>query len=69
MCEDKDEYRLAFEIVDEKAHIYVYEPIITEEERDRRMAELKKAVQVFWEDYYRREAIRKREEARKSKNT
>lgn len=62
----EEEYRLAYEIVDEKAHIYVYEPIITEEERDRRMQGLKEAVRIFWEDYYRREAIRNREEARKN---
>ena len=37
----EDEYRLAFEIHDEKAHIRVYEPIITEEERERRMNALK----------------------------
>ena len=64
--EQKDEYRLAYEIVDKKAHIYVYEPIITEEERERRMQKLKKSCQILLEDYYRREAIRKREEARKN---
>ena len=64
----EDEYRLAYEIVDKKAHIYVYEPIITEEERERRMQEVKKEVRIFWEDYYRRQAIRKREEARLSRN-
>ena len=64
--QEEDEYRLAFEIVDKKAHIYVYEPIITEEEREKRVEELKKALQIFWEDYYRRKAIRKREEARAS---
>ena len=55
-----DEYRLAYEIIDEKAHIYVYEPIITKEERDRRMEEIKKAFQLFWDDYYRQKAIRER---------
>ena len=64
----EDEYRLAYEIVDKKAHIYVYEPIITEEERERRMQEVKKEVRIFWEDYYRRQAIREREEARLSRN-
>lgn len=67
--DQEDEYRLAYEVVDEKAHVYVYEPIITKEERDRRMQEIKKAFQVFWEDYYRRQAVKARDEARLSRNT
>ena len=65
----EDEYRFAFEIISEKARVRVYEPIITKEERDRRMAELKKATQDFWEDYYRRKAIRERDEARARRST
>ena len=65
----EDEYRLAFEIIDKKAHVHVYEPIITEEERDRRMQEMKQAFQDFWNDYYRRKAIRERAEARARGNT
>ena len=49
--EQEDEYRLAYEIKDEKAHIIVYEPIITPEERERRMKEIKDAVHDFWVDY------------------
>ena len=59
--EPKDEYRLAFEIHDEKAHVIVYEPIISEEEQEKRLNELKEAVRVFWTNYYRRKA---REEKR-----
>jgi hypothetical protein len=61
--EPKDEYRLAFEIHDEKAHVIVYEPIISEEETEKRLNELKEAVRVFWTNYYRRKA---REEKRKA---
>lgn len=61
----EDEYRLAFEIHDKKAHIIVYEPIITKEERERRMNELKKAVQDFWVNHYRQQA-RKAMEAERS---
>ena len=64
----KDEFRLAYEIIDEKAHVRVFEPIITDEERERRMQKIKKAAEIFLEDYYRREAIRERDEARLSKN-
>lgn len=66
MAKDKneDEYRFAFEIRDEKAHVIVYEPIITKEERDRRMKELKDAVKDFWKSYYRDQARRARENTR-----
>ena len=60
----KDEYKLAFEIRDKKAHIIVYEPIITKEERDRRMNELKDAVRDFWVDHYRQQARKARETER-----
>ena len=60
----KDEYRLAFEIHDAKAHVIVYEPIISKEEQEKRMQELKDAVRVFWTNYYRREARAAREAAR-----
>lgn len=66
--EQKDEYRFAYEIVDEKFHVRVFEPIITEEERERRMQKIKKATEIFLEDYYRREAIRERDKAKKQKN-
>lgn len=66
--EPEDEYRFAFEIRDEKAHIIVYEPIITKEERERRMKELKDAIQDFWEDYYRRQARAEKEKARRQNN-
>ena len=66
--EQEDEYRLAYEIHDEKAHIIVYEPIITKEERDRRMKKLEDAVQAFWEDYYTRKAQAEREKARRKNN-
>lgn len=58
----KDEYRLAFEIRDEKAHVIVYEPIIDKDERDRRMKALKDAVHDFWVAYYRQQARKSREE-------
>lgn len=67
--QEDDEYELVLELVDETAHVYVYEPIITKEERDRRIQEAKEAFQIFVKDYYRRKAIREREEARLSRNT
>ena len=63
----KDEYRLSFEICDEKAHIKVYSPVITEEERNRRMKDLKEAVQNFWVEYYRQQERAAREKARKER--
>ena len=65
--EQEDEYRLAYEIKDEKAHIIVYEPIITPEERERRMKEIKDAVHDFWVDYYRQMARKEREKQRLQK--
>ena len=52
----EDEYRLAFEIRDKKAHIIVYEPVISKEETEKRLDELKGAVHDFWESYYREQA-------------
>lgn len=57
----EDEYRLAFEIRDKKAHIIVKEPIITKEERAKRMGELEYAVKDFWTSYYREQARAARE--------
>ena len=62
----EDEYRLAFEIRDKKAHIIVYEPIIAKEEKDRRMKDLKNAVHDFWEDYYRQQARKAKETERRA---
>lgn len=69
MKKKEDEYKHAFEIKDEKAHIIVYEPIITEEERAKRMQELKIAVQDFWKGYYRQQAIKEREKKKKNNKT
>jgi len=65
--EPKDEYRLAFEIRDERAHVIVYEPIISEEEQEKRMNELKGAVRVFWTNYYRRKARAEKRQALEEK--
>ena len=59
--EPKDEYRLAFEIHDKKANIYVYEPIITEEEYERRMKEIKDTFHDFWVDYYRQQTLKEKQ--------
>lgn len=56
-----DEYRLAYEIRDAKAHILVYEPIIAKEERDRRMKEVEDAFRDFWVDYYKQQARKAKE--------
>ena len=65
---EDDEYRFAFEIRNEKAHIIVYEPIITKEEQEKRMKELKDAVKEFWESYYRQKAIEARDKMRGGKS-
>jgi hypothetical protein len=63
--EPEDEYEFAFELRSEKAIVKVYRPILTEEEQERRMEEIKKATYDFWVAYYKKQALKERE-ARKA---
>ena len=49
----EDEYRFAFELHTGKAHIVVYEPILTKEEQECRIQELRNATRSFMRSYYR----------------
>lgn len=62
--QQEEEYRLAFEIKDAKAHVRVYAPIITPEERAKRIESLKAALDNYWRVYFEAQARKAREEAR-----
>lgn len=49
----EDEYKLSFELHTDKAHIVVYEPVITKEEQERRIEQLRNATRSFMTSYYR----------------
>ena len=60
--EKEDEYRLAFELHTDKAHIVVYEPIITKDEQERRIQALRNATRGFMTDYYKNKERKSRKE-------
>lgn len=47
MSKVQDEYILEREIKDEKFHIRVFRPVLTEEEKERRMKHLKRTTEKF----------------------
>jgi len=52
MSKMQDEYILDKEIIDEKFHIRVYKPVLTEEERARRREHLKRVTANFMKAVY-----------------
>lgn len=53
MSKVQDEYILEREIVDEKFHIRVFRPVLTEEERERRMKRIHDAAASLLKDAIR----------------
>lgn len=52
MSKVQDEYILDREIIDEKFHIKVYKPVLTEEERARRREHLKRVTANYMKAFY-----------------
>lgn len=53
MRKRQDEYILEREIIDEKFHVRIFRPVLTEEERARRMKRLHKAAEELLKDAMR----------------
>ena len=52
MSKVQDEYILDREIIDEKFHVRVFKPVLTEEENERRMNHLKRVTENFMKAVY-----------------